>query len=169
VVALLGILCSLCVVYGAIGPVPTQKSSTVGGNAAGSVVGDDRPSYMVSGPVVETDPVVIKVTSGPETRYMTVTDLPIPVEKGDVLRVRGTHVDRDRVRAATAIVTPSYGHTYTYAVSFAAGLWVLYRLGTYWRLDRHQGVVRRSRPADVLSRVWRSTTDSTTEATESDA
>ncbi|WP_372910782.1 hypothetical protein [Salinigranum sp.] len=55
----------------------------------------------------------------------------------------GHLVDEDTVQVTNAFPVPPSGFIYSYLVSFVAGLWVLARLLTQWRLDTARGLVRR--------------------------
>jgi hypothetical protein len=140
---LLVTLFGLCVWYGTygiapgLGEYPTEQAIA---SAPTEYVGD---TVTLSGTVVGTDPVEIRITDGSTKRTLTVTGVDAPVERGDQLRVFGHLVDEDTVQVTNAFTVPPSGFIYSYLISFAAGLWVLTRLLTQWRLDYTRGLVRR--------------------------
>ncbi len=146
VALLLASLFGLCVWYGTHGVAPdlgAYPTEFVVGPTPGEYVGD---RVTLAGTVVGTDPVEIRIDYASDRhRTITVTDLSSPVQRGDQLRVFGTLVDRDTVRAANGFTVPRENYLYTYTASFVAGLWVLGRLVGQWRLDP-SGLVRRHTP-----------------------
>jgi hypothetical protein len=152
VVVLVALLFGLCVWYGTYGVAPglgAYPTEQVVGPTPGEYVGD---SVVLSGAVVETDPVELRVRYGGGTqRTLTVIEVQTPVEPGDQLRVFGPLVDEDTVRATRTLAVPPSGYLYTYAVSFLAGVWVLIRLVRQWRLDPQHGLVRRTDPLTLDS------------------
>jgi hypothetical protein len=140
---LLVALFGLCVWYGTYGVAPglgAYPTEQVVASAPAAYVGD---AVTLSGIVVGTDPVEIRIASGGTRRTLTVTEVDAPVERGDQLQVFGHLVDEGTVRATNAFAVPPGDYLYSYFVSFAAGLWVLARLLTQWRLDSTRGLVRR--------------------------
>lgn len=152
VAVLLALLFGLCVWYGTSGVAPglgVYPTEELVGPTPGEYVGD---LVDLSGTVVETDPVEIRVRYGGESqRILTVTGVQTPVEPGDELRVFGRLVDEDTVRATRAFAVPPLGYLYTYTVSFLAGVWVLIRLASQWRYDSTKGFVRRTDPLTLDS------------------
>lgn len=165
VVLLLAVLFGLSVWYGTYGVAPelgAYPTEQVVGPTPGQFVGD---SVTVSGTVVSTDPVEIRIAyRGTQRRTLTVTDVDTAVERGDQLRVFGTLVD-ERTVQATRVVTVSPGEfLYAYVVSFLGGLWVLARFVTQWRLDATQGFVRRADPLTLGALRTHLTTETTDDA-----
>lgn len=110
----------------------------------------------VGGRVVSTDPVVIvaEPDAGGELR-LTVVDLDesVRVREGVDLRVYGVAEADHTVRALNAYTVSPIGLWYAWSVSFLAGLWVLGRIGRYWRVDwRTVTLVRRDTP--LPWRAW---------------
>jgi hypothetical protein len=140
---LLATLFGLCVWYGTygvapgLGAYPTDQAVV---STPAKYVGD---AVTLSGIVVGTDPVEMRIVGDGTQRTLTVTGVDTPVERGDQLRVFGHLVDEDTVRVTNAFTVPPSGFLYSYLVSFVAGLWVLARLLTQWRLDSTGGLVRR--------------------------
>lgn len=162
VTLLLGVLFGLCVWYGTLTPDPS-----VGAYPTNDHVGP-APEAFVGGPVeldgdvVATDPVRIEVVYGDDqNRLFTVTDVTIPVHRGDKFRVFGTLTDRNTIRATNAFTVPPSGLVYTYGISFLSGLWVLSRLLLQWRFDVDRGLVRRTTPIDPVARFRKWTRAST--------
>lgn len=167
VVVLLGALFGLCVWFGSLAPDPT-----VGAYSDASDVGPSPTEYVgtaieIGGRVVATDPVVIELTYGTRSRRVTVTDVSHPVAEGDTLRVFGTVTESGGVRATNSFAVPPAGGLYTYSISFLAGLWVLARLVTRWRVDPARGLVRRTTPRRPLR--WFRHRFGREEVTDSDA
>jgi hypothetical protein len=100
---------------------------------------------------------------------VTVTGVAHPVAEGDTLRLFGTLIDPETVRVTRSFAVPPSGATYTYSVSFLAGLWVLGRLLSHWRLDPTRGLVRRSRPLRPTRWLRRRARDAPSEEAETDA
>lgn len=159
VAALLVTLLALCVWYATFGVVPAQ-----GAYPTEQVVGPTPEQYVgdpvsLAGTVVATDPVTLRITHDAGSRTLRVTNLDIPVERGDELRVFGTLVDEDTVEATNAITIPRDGFVYTVVVSFTAGVWVLVRLFTQWRL--HDGALTRRDEPLTLAHLRGQLTEST--------
>ena len=151
---LLVALFGLCVWFGTVGPAPG-----LGAYPDESDVGPTPNPYVggpveLSGTVVGTSPVQIRIEHGlNESRTLTITNLELNANQGETLRVYGTLVDTETVRAMNAFTVPPGGLRYTYTVSFIAGLWVLFRLTSQWRLDPQQGLARRSDSDTPLDRL----------------
>ena len=165
--ALCGVLFGLCVWFGTLDPVPGLGSYP--GEAAVGEAPEDHVGEAVelAGRVVATDPVVVEMDYGTGSRRLVVTDLDHPVNEGDTLRLFGVLTDPETVRATNSFAVPPWGATYTYTVSFLAGLWVLARVCTQWRVDPGRGLVRRQRPLRPLA--WLRRLLSPGEVTDSDA
>lgn len=155
VVALLAVLFGLCVWFGTLAPAPE-----VGAYPDSDDIGPSPADYVgaevqISGRVVATDPVVVALSYGAETRSVTVTDVSHPVTEGDVLMLFGTLTDSETIRASNSFAVPPSGAMYTYSISFLAGLWVLVRLVRQWRFDLRNGLVRRTRTLRPVRRLRR--------------
>lgn len=140
VLLLLGLLGSL-LVYGGIDRPPAPELGDYPGIEA---IGESPERYqgqavLVAGSVVATEPVVIRAEDGTgagiEPIDLTISAVGIPVERGDHLQVFGVLVDARRVQATNVVVVPRTGLWYTWTVSFLAGLWVLARISSHWRVD----------------------------------
>lgn len=87
---------------------------------------------VVTGGIVEsTDPIQFRVSD----ELLTVTGTNLVAAAGDKLRVYGTLVEPQTVRAIHAFVVPRSGLLYTWGISFVAGLWTLGRLLKHWQVD----------------------------------
>jgi hypothetical protein len=154
VLVLLGTLFGLCVWFGTLAPAPERGNYPdrhAVGPAPASYVGS---TVVLSGHVVETDPVTMAVPYGVgQHRRFTVTDYRGAVTPGVELRVFGTLTDADTIRADSAFTVSASGNRYMFAVSFLAGLWVLARLCLHWRLDDTDGLTPRATPLSPLRRL----------------
>jgi hypothetical protein len=169
VVALLGVLFGLCLWFGTLAP-----DHTVGAYPDSTDVGVAPAEYVgtpvdVGGTVVSTAPVVVELDYGTGSRRVTVTGVSHPVSQGDTLRVFGTLTEPGVIRATNSFAVPPAGATYTYTVSFLAGLWVLGRLALGWRLDDDRGLVRRRTPLRPIRRLRRRLRSGRREVTDRDA
>jgi len=167
VVALLAVLFGLCVWFGTLAPAPE-----VGAYPDSDDIGPSPTEYVgtdveIGGRVVATEPVVVELSYGTASRRVTVTDVSHPVTEGDTLRVFGTLTDSETIRASNSFAVPPSGAVYTYSISFLAGLWVLVRLVTQWRVDSRRGLVRRTRTLRAVR--WLRHRVSPEEVTDSDA
>lgn len=167
IIVLVGVLTGLLVWYGSLPPDP----------AAGEYPGSDELTrdyaqyhgdrVVVSGPVLSTDPVVIDAVKGPVTYRLTITGVDTPVSRGEHLSVYGVVLEDRTIQAITAYAVPQSGLWYAYVTSFVAGLWVLGRLLSHWRLDRDPlGLTPRETPLDgrTIVREWRSQPTGDTDA-----
>ena len=162
VVVLLGLLFGAMVWYGTVEPSPALGAYPSHDEVERGVV-DAGDAVVVSGRVVETDPLVVDktvhlVVDGAyekRTLRVTVVGTDRSYEVGQTVQVFGTYAGDRTVRASNAVTAGS--RSYAYAVSFLAGLWVLGRLAAGWRVDlgtlalrrreRHRGVVALLRDA----------------------
>jgi hypothetical protein len=155
VVVLVGLLIGLCVWFGTLGPAPNAGRYPTAENIV-----HDQQSYqdtrvVVSGTVVETDPVVIEaqyetVVNGQfvsDTTRFTIMGTTESIRSGHELQVFGTLTDAHVVHAANTVAIPPQRFLYMYLISFLAGLWVLGRLVQTWSFDgRTLSIHRRSTP-----------------------
>lgn len=91
---------------------------------------------VVYGQVVETDPVTIETEVDDDSlvRYR-LTGLDSDVEEGSYVGALVTPRPDGRLTVRRSVVRGERDHWYTYAVSLAAGLWVLVRVVRDWRFD----------------------------------
>lgn len=161
---LLAALLGLVVWFGTLTPAPA-----LGAYPGTDHLATDYDAYVgervaVGGTVRTTDPVTITSESDTgETVRLTVTDLDVPVDRGDQLRVYGVLGPNRTLRASNAFTVPAWGHWYAYVVSFLAGCWVLVRVLRHWRLDARTWTLER-RATPVWGRLVGATpTDSDVE------
>lgn len=103
-------------------------------------VADDPTGYVgervsLTGFVRETDPLVVRVETTDGAMSVRVVDHSLTPEPGDKVRVFGTLTATDELSATDGFVVPPRGRWYAWGISFVAGLWVLFRLVTHWRVD----------------------------------
>lgn len=136
-VLLVAALAGVLVGAGTIEPDPatnTFPDETDVATSSGDHVGQ---RVSVAGTVVETDPVVVRVEYGlDEHARITVLNVEEPVSEGDSIAAFGTLTDERTVDAERTLVRAPWETWYMYGVSFLGGLWVLWRLGRQWRVDR---------------------------------
>jgi len=100
---------------------------------------------IVTGTVVGTDPVRIRVSGPEDTVELIVDGLESSVSVDADVQIRGRLIEPQTVQVDEAIVVPKWGPWYAWTVSLLAGLWVLVRIGRQW----HASVVTLSvRPRD---------------------
>ncbi|MFB6160961.1 MAG: hypothetical protein ABEJ61_07260 [Haloferacaceae archaeon] len=158
--ALLVALLALAVWFGALAPAPA-----LGAYPQDERVVSDFDRYVgervvVGGTVRTADPVTVAVEDGAGgTVRVTVTGLATAVDEGEYLRVYGVAAPDRTVRAESAVPVPRWGRWYAYVVSALAGVWVLARIGRYWRVDtRAWTLERRDSPAGwraLVGRRWK--------------
>ena len=90
----------------------------------------------VSGVVVETEPVVIRTSSGDENIDLTLQKYDDSTEVGDYANVFGTYQGDSVVVVERSLTREQWEVYYMYIVSFIGGLWVLIRILHYWQIDR---------------------------------
>lgn len=167
IIVLVGVLIGLLIWYGSLSPAPA-----VGEYYGADQLTRDYAQYhgelvVVSGPILSTDPVAIDAVKGPVTYRLTITDVDTPVSRGEHLSVYGVVLEDRTIQARTAYTVPQSGFWYAYVTSFVAGLWMLGRLLSHWRLDRDPlGLTPRETPLDVrtIVREWRSQSTGDTDA-----
>lgn len=137
VVLLAAALAGVLVGAGAIEPDPATNTFPDEEDVASSPGDHIGQRVSVGGTVVETDPVVVRVTYGlGEYARVTVVNVEEPVAEGDSVSAFGTLTDERTVDAERTLVRAPWETWYMYGVSFLGGLWVLGRLGRHWRVDR---------------------------------
>lgn len=159
VLCLVLVLGSVCLLYG--GQTAVQSGAAL---PQADDLGYDAERYVgtaveVSGIVINTDPVVI----GAQYNYyaagerhggfftLTLRGITIDLAERQVVQVYGVLESPDALAVQNLVVIPARNLLYMYAVSFVAGLWVLWRLLAHWRLDPASfAITKRSTPI----RLW---------------
>lgn len=153
ILLLLCLLAGLFVWAGTMSPNPTENrypGTTELLNNYDDYLGD---STQIGGTVIQTNPVVLEVSDGAETRELTVRNLREPVPVREQLVVFGTVRSDNTIVANRSMSREPWEAQYMYAVSFLAGLWVLGRLVNGWRFNRDQWTVEpRDTPLVALLR-----------------
>ena len=145
-VVLLAVLFGLCLWYPLQPPAPE-----VGAYPDSEDVLHDTDRWVgepvsVSGPVVDIDPLTMRLSTSQETRRVAVRGSSLAVEEGDRLRVFGTLEDPQTVTFRDGFAVPQDGLLYTYAVSALAVLWVVGRsLRHLWIQHSPLGITVRER------------------------
>lgn len=165
---LLCVLLGLCVWFGTLGPAPSLGAYPDSRDVGAAPTEHVGSQVEISGTVVDTDPVVITLDYEPTSPRVVVTGLQIDVDRGDGLRAIGTLTDERTVRATNAFVVPRWGTTYTIVISFVAGLWVLTRIVTGWRIGPGRRLVPREATWSPGGSLRRWTRRARTESTESE-
>lgn len=102
-------------------------------------------TIVVTGSVVQVDPVQIELQEDGTRVRLTILALEPSVSVSDRVRVRGEMVAADTVHASQATVVPRWRLWYVWGISFLAGLWVILRLARQWRVDAELSLVPRNR------------------------
>ncbi|WP_436930059.1 hypothetical protein [Halosimplex halobium] len=143
---------TLMLVFPVLGPAPT-----LGVPPGTTDIALDRDAYigervLVFGEVVSTTPLAIKAQANTgEFLYFTVTDIEITVETGDYLNVYGTLMTDRSVAAIDVVHKPSWPYLRTRILSAVAGLIVLGRSVSHWRIDiKNVRIERRQNPTPIL-------------------
>lgn len=99
--------------------------------------GDDPvgETVVVTGTVVDTNPVRVRIDGMPGSESVTVQGVDRRVSVRDHVQVRGYVTGHRAVRAERAIVVPWWGQWYAWSISLLAGLWVLGRVVRQWTFD----------------------------------
>lgn len=153
VVVLLGLLGGLTVWAGTLGPTPE-----VGAYPSQDDLVQEYDRYLgqravVDGTVISTTPFMIDATADTgETMRLTIVDLDIAVERGEIVRVYGIVEADATIRALNAYTVSRHGLWYTWTVSFLAGLWVLTRIVRQWRIDSDRWALE-PRPTSLSWRI----------------
>ena len=129
VVALLG----LAVWYGSVPADPTMARFPNAGDLAGAYADHVGDRALVTGRVVETDPVVIHASTSLGTLPLVVEAIDRPVERGDRIQVFGVVLADHGIRSLNAVEAGNRG--YAWAISALAVLWVFARAIRHWRID----------------------------------
>lgn len=169
-IALLALL--LLVLFGGLVWHGTLEPNPQDGRYPSASDSADRPNdyvdqqVAVSGVVVETNPLVTEtkydvfVAGTYERRSVeyTIVSPPHTPKTGRKIQVFGTLTGERTIRASRIT---AYGANpgYMYAVSFLAGLWVLGRLLTQWRLEWSDLSIRRRETPIRISRTLHSQFD----------
>lgn len=90
----------------------------------------------IGGNVLETDPVTIEIDPVGDSRLeLVVEGIQQPIQPNQYVRIFGIANDDQSITAIRTVAIPPNAYRYTYAVSFLAGLWVLGRIISQWRVD----------------------------------
>lgn len=148
IAALLVVLFGLFVLAGTVQSSPDDRNYPSEADIAADgerYVGD---RVVVSGTVIETDPLTVEAEPVPgEPIAFVIENTARTPEIGDSLTAYGTLRTGDRIRAIETVHTEPWERQYMYVVSFIGGLWVLGRLVNGWRFDREStGLVPRTDP-----------------------
>lgn len=143
---LLAVLFSLLVFGGIDRPPAPELGDYPGTDEFVEAPGDYQGQQVtVNGRVVSTDPVVIRskhgTAAGIEHVELTVTAVDATVELDDHLQVFGVLKGPRTIEATTVVLVPRTGVWYTWTISFLAGLWVLGRIISHWRIDIETGAL----------------------------
>lgn len=139
VLALLLALAVALVAHGSVDPDPAANTFPGSHEVVADPGAHVGERVAVSGTVVGTDPVVVRLEDGVGVHRVTVTGLPsADLEAGDHLSVFGTLTGPGTVVAERSVAREPWELDYMYAVSFLGGLLVLWRLIRGWQLDRER-------------------------------
>jgi hypothetical protein len=123
--------------YGALDPAPADNNYPREDRWADTpdrYVGDQ---VGVSGIVVSTDPIVIEVMYGVDSRTeITVTGTDANPAVGQEFTAFGALVDTNTIEAERTTHRSLWEKRYMYAVSLLGGIWILSRFLRQWRFDR---------------------------------
>lgn len=139
ILVFLAILAVFFVWHGTLTPDPAMNSFP-----GSDEIGPDPETYVgqqvaIGGEVIATDPIVIEMAYGiDETRPITLEHVEKPVSVGQDVSAFGTLTDASTLETERAHVRSPWEKWYMYAVSFLAGLWVLFRARSHWTFDRDQ-------------------------------
>ena len=163
ILVLLALLVGLMVGFGGLDPAPTQGDYPSEDELATDYAEHIGQTVHLSGVVIDTDPVVIRVDYdyyATGVRYTGSYDLTIQeisstdgVTDGDSLQVYGTVRPDHTLTAQNVVVVPPRNYAYMYTISALAGLWVLTRLIRGWRLDWATGALERRPTTETHTRL----------------
>lgn len=135
------VVCCLLVVQISLFPLYAQQPIDPAAHVYpdGPDVADDPSQYVgdrvsLTGIVQGTEPLVARVETTGGSMSVRVVDHDLSPERGDKVRVFGTLTATDELSATDGFVVPQRGRWYAWGISFVAGLWVLFRLITHWRV-----------------------------------
>jgi len=134
-IVLIAVLVGLLVLAGTVDPDPRENRYPGGSDLVTNYETHVGHQASVSGTVVSTDPVIIEISKGVETAHLNVENYDRPVTEGKTLGVFGTVQPEATITAQRGYTREPWEEYYMYLVSFLAGLWVLARIVTGWRLD----------------------------------
>jgi len=106
---------------------------------------------QISGPVVHTEPVIIRISNSHESREINVQNFHPSVSVGERIVVFGTVGDDNTLDSDDAVVREPWEAKYMYLVSFVGGLWVLARLVNGWKINTDRWSVK---PRDTPRFSW---------------
>ena len=132
VILLLAIL-GLSVWYGSLEPAPEYHDYPGSGDVANNYSKYIGEKVSVGGKVTDTDPVRVRLTGS--GLALTVKNLDSSISQGNHLRIYGVLGEDSTVKAINSVVQPQTGRWYAWITSFLAGLWVLFRIIRYWKID----------------------------------
>lgn len=131
--------------YGTLGPAPTAGVPPGDEDVLSSATEFVGEEVLVSGTVVETDPLTVEISADGHTGSVVIEQSTTMGVTGDTLVVYGDLVAEDRIAARSVVHKSAGDYRRTLVVSAVAGLWVLLRSLRHWRLEpRKLRVVRRT-------------------------
>lgn len=136
VVLLLILLFALFVWHGSLPPNP-EKGRYIGQkelleeyeNHVGKKV-------QISGDVIDTDPLVIRIRWARETMELIITGTNKEIALGDRLSVFGRVEENHEIKADNVVVRAFWRPLYLYGISSLAAVWVTIRTVKEWRFNR---------------------------------
>ncbi len=150
IVFLIIILVSMFIWFGSLGPEPSN-----GAYPGKEELFEDYDDHVgekveVTGDVVDTDPLTIKIERLDEEMKLQVTGTDIQSEGGDKLQVFGVLHEDHSIRAENAVRLPLGNYIYMYAVSIVAAIWISIRIITRWRWDgKEHRIEERDEPLSI--------------------
>ncbi|MFW6196139.1 MAG: hypothetical protein ACOC5D_02265 [Thermoplasmatota archaeon] len=150
IVVLLLILLTLFIWYGSLEPEP-EKGNYLGSEELiknyDNHIGEKAD---VTGEVVNTDPIEIKIEYGRQEKTLRVTGADEDVEKGDRLSVFGTVKQDYTIEAENSFSVPFLNYVYMYAISLVGASWIFIRIVKQWRWNSEENwFERRDEPMSL--------------------
>ncbi len=149
VILLLTSLCILFIYHGSLDPAPEMGAYP---NEEDLI--DDYERYIgeeaeVGGKVISTDPIIIELEHGDRTIDLELTGFDDDVEEGDHLSVYGIVRQDLTFEVKNGVVRPFFNIVYMYVISFAAAMWLAFRILSQWRWNGDH-LEPREKPMSIL-------------------